>query len=164
MDQRIQEALHRAYEGEAKAVVRLRVYAKKAEEEGYPQIAKLFRAISISEEIHSERALKLLREISSTEENLKASFESETRIAGVAYEEFLKLAGEVGDKPTSVFFSQARDVEEVHARLYKEAMSHLMEERQTTYYICQVCGYVSDGVLPEECPVCSAPKENFSKF
>ena len=164
MDQRIQEALHREYEGEAEAVVRLWAYAKKAEEEGYPQIAKLFRAISISEEIHSERALKMLQEISFTEENLKAGFESEARIAKVAYEEFLKLAGEVGDKPASVFFSQARDVEEVHARLYKEAMSHLMEERQTTYYSCQVCGYVSDGVLPDECPVCSASKEKFSKF
>jgi rubrerythrin len=34
-------------------------------------------------------------------------------------------------------------------------------ERETTYYVCQVCGYVSDGVLPEVCPVCSAPKDQF---
>jgi rubrerythrin len=55
-------------------------------------------------------------------------------------------------------------VEEVHAKLYKEAMSHVMEERDTTYYVCTVCGYVSDGTLPDECPVCGAVKEQFKPF
>ncbi|MCX5885521.1 MAG: hypothetical protein NT096_06400 [Proteobacteria bacterium] len=55
-------------------------------------------------------------------------------------------------------------MEEIHSRLYKEAMEHVMEERETTYYVCNVCGYVSDGILPDECPICGAKKERFVKF
>ncbi|MDT8273224.1 MAG: rubrerythrin family protein [Desulfomonilia bacterium] len=164
MDDTIREAIHQAYTGEAKASLRLRIFAEKAEEEGYPQLAKLFRVISFSEELHGKRALKILKEIKSTEENLAESFESETRVAGVAYDAFVKRAEEAGDRMSSLYFSQSRDVEEIHAKLYKEAMDHVLEERKTTYYVCEVCGYVSDGVLPEECPICGAKKEQFVTF
>jgi rubrerythrin len=158
------EALYQAYIGEAKAALRLKVYADKAEKEGYPQIAKLFRVIAFSEEIHGARALQVMGKVKGTEENLAASFESETKVAEVAYDQFIKQAEAEGDMAAVLHFSQSKDVEEVHAKLYKEAMSHVMEERETTYYVCTVCGYVSDGILPEECPVCGAMKEQFSKF
>ncbi len=145
MDDKIKDAIHQAYAGESKASLRLKVFAEKADQEGYPQLAKLFRVISFSEELHGKRALRILKEIKSTEENLADSFESETRVAGVAYDRFIKDAEEVGDIPASVYFSQSKDVEEIHAKLYKEAMDHVLEERQTTYYVCDVCGYVSDG-------------------
>ena len=161
---KVKDALHQAYAGEAKAGMRLKVFADKAEEEGYPQIARLFRVISASEEIHGVRCLRMLRDIKGTEENLASSFESETKVAGVAYNDFIKLATEEGDDPAVTVFSQARDVEETHAKLYKEAMSHLMEERETTYYVCQVCGFVSDGVLPDLCPICGADKEQFTEY
>lgn len=160
----IEDALYQAYTGEAKASLRLKVYAERAEEEGYPQIAKLFRVIAFSEEIHGARALQVLGKVKSTEENLAASFESETRVAGVAYDTFIKLAEAEGNMAAVLHFSQSRDVEEVHGKLYKEAMGHLMEERNTTYHVCKVCGYVSDGVLPDECPVCGATKEQFVLF
>jgi len=153
--------VYQAYTGESKAHLRLKVFAEKAQEEGYPQLAKLFRVIAFSEELHGKRALKLLKEIRSTEENLAESFESETRVAGVAYDSFIRYAEEAGDKMASLYFSQSRDVEEIHAKLYKEAMDHVLEERETTYYVCDVCGYVSDGILPEECPVCGAKKDRF---
>ncbi len=161
---KVKDAFYQAYTGEAKAALRLKVYADKAEKEGYPQMARLFRVISFSEEIHGARALRMLKEIKSTEKNLAASFESETKVAGVAYDEFIKLATEEGDNVAATFFSQSRDVEDVHARLYKEAMTHFMEERETTYHVCKVCGYVSDGVPPDECPVCGAKKEQFVEF
>jgi len=164
MDERLKEAFHKIYEGEAKAALRLKIFAKKAEQEGLPQIAQLFRVIAFSEEIHGERALRRLREIKDTETNLKESFGSETNIAGVAYDYFVKIAGEVGDTMAANIFSNSKDVEDVHANLYKKAMGHLMGERETTYYVCQVCGYVSDGVWPEVCPVCSAPKDQFVEF
>ena len=161
---KIKEILNKAYEGEAKAALRLKVYAEKAEQEGYRQIARLFRVIAFSEEIHGSRALRVLKEIKSTEENLAASFESETRVAEVAYDQFVKSAEAAGDKTAVLHFSQSRDVEETHANLYKKAMAHFMEERETTYYVCKVCGYVADGVLPDECPVCAAKKEQFVEF
>ncbi len=157
-------ALHLAYTGEAKAALRLKVYAEKAEKEGYAQMAKLFRVIAFSEEIHGSRALKLLRDVKSTEENLAASFEAETHVADVAYDQFIKQAEVEGNKAAVLHFSQSRDVEEIHAKLYKEAMNHFMEERETVYHVCKICGYVADGVLPDMCPVCSAGKEQFVDF
>jgi rubrerythrin len=164
MDDKIKDAMHQAYTGESKAALRLKVFAEQAEQDGYTQLAKLFRVISFSEEIHGKRALRLLKEIKTTEENLADSFESESQVAGVAYDTFVRRAEEVGDKAASLYFSQSRDVEEVHAKLYKEALDHVLEEKETTYYVCTVCGYVSDGVLPEECPVCGVRKEKFSEF
>src|SRR4030067_516969 len=164
MDDRLKEAFHTIYEGEAKAALRLKIFAKKADQEDLSQMAKLFRVISFSEEIHGERALRMLREIKDTDTNLKESFQSETRIAGVAYEQFLDVAGEIGDTMASTIFSNSRDVEDGHAKLYKYEINHLVGERETTYYVCQVCGYVSDGVWPDACPGCSAPREQFVEF
>jgi rubrerythrin len=164
MDEKLEEAFHKVYEGEAKAALRLKIFAKKAEQEDLPQIAKLFRVIAFSEEIHGERALRMLREIKDTDTNLKESFQSETIIAGVAYDNFIELAEEIGDTPASTIFSNSRDVEVGHAKLYKNAINHLIGERETNYYVCQVCGYVSDGIWPEVCPVCSAPKDQFLEF
>jgi rubrerythrin len=164
MYESLKEAFHKVYEGEAKAALRLKIFAKKAEEEGLPQIAMLFRVIAFSEEIHGERALRMLREIKDTDTNLKESFQSETSIAGVAYDHFIAVAEEIGDNTASTIFSNSRDVEDGHAKLYKYAINHLIGERETTYYVCRVCGYVSDGVWPEACPICSAPKDQFVEF
>jgi rubrerythrin len=164
MDEKIKEAFHKVYEAEAKAALRLKIFAKVAEQEDLPQISKLFRVISFSEEIHGERAFRMLREIKDTDGNLKDSLLSETHVAGVAYESFIALAENAGDSAASNIFSNSRDVEAGHAKLYDYAINHLLGGRETTYYVCQVCGYVSDGRLPEVCPVCSAPKEQFVEF
>lgn len=164
MEDKVRDAFYQTYVGEAKAALRLKIYADKAEQEKYSQVAKLFRVIAHSEEIHGTRTLRMLKEVKSTEENLAASFESESKVAGVAYDNFIRLANEAGDEPAATIFSQSRDVEDIHAKLYREAMGHLMEERETTYYVCRVCGYVSDGILPDECPVCGAKKDKFETF
>jgi rubrerythrin len=164
MDEKLKEAFHKVYEGESKAALRLKIFAKEAEKEELPQIAKLFRVISFSEEIHGERALRMLREIHDTDANLKESLLSETHVAGVAYDNFIKLAGDLKDDAASTIFSNSRDVEDAHAKLYDKAVNHLIGERETTYYVCQVCGYVSDGILPDVCPVCGAPKSEFVEF
>lgn len=161
---KIEDALHQAFTGESKATLRLRVYAQKAEDEGFSQMARLFHAISMSEEIHGTRALRLLRDIRDTQENLKSSFESETKIAGVAYDEFIRQAELEGNKAASLFFSQSKDVEDIHAKLYSKALTHFMEERQTTYHICSLCGYIADGIPPEECPVCGAKYDKFIMY
>ena len=158
------DALYQAYTGEAKAALRLKVYAEKADEEGYRQMGKLFRVIAFSEEIHGARALRVLKKIGGTEENLAASFEVESNVAEVAYDAFIKQAEVEGNRAAVLHFSQSKDVEETHAKLYKEAMNHFIEERETSYYVCRVCGYVSDGILPEECPVCGAKAEKFVSF
>ncbi|NMC70182.1 MAG: rubrerythrin family protein [Myxococcales bacterium] len=164
MDERIRQAHHEVYAGEAKAALRLRYYAATADKEGFPQVAHLFRAIARSEEIHGERAMRALGMAKDTQTNLEAAFESESKVAGVAYDRLLQLAHEAGDKAAETVFSQARDVEAVHARLYRDALQRMTEERETTYFVCPVCGYVSDGSRPERCPVCNVPGDRFEEL
>lgn len=155
--------LQRAFDGEAKASVRLNVFAQKADEEGYDSVAKLFRAIAESESIHARNNLKLLRDIKDTETNLSDSFASEVKVAQVGYGEYIARAESDENLPAATMFTWARDVEEVHAKLYEKALEHLLEEEDPTYYICSVCGYVVDGGIPDKCPVCGNPSSVFNE-
>ncbi|MFA6451376.1 MAG: rubrerythrin family protein [bacterium] len=156
-----EENNRKAFEGEAKAHVRIQAFAQQAEKDGYVQIAKLFRAVAEAERVHAMRHLKNLKLVKSTEENLKYSFESETTVNELVYPQMIKDAIEDGDKVSTITFTHARDVEETHAALYKKALDHLMNEVETAYHVCKVCGYISDGEPPDACPVCGAKKEMF---
>jgi len=156
-----QDNLQQAFEGEAKASVRLKIFAKKADEEGYEGVGKLFRAIAESESIHARNNLRLLKEVKDTETNLSDSFATETKIAQVAYSNFIAQAEDEENKPAATMFTWARDVEEVHAKLYEKALEHMLAEDEPTYYVCDVCGYVSDGGIPDKCPVCANPASVF---
>ncbi|TEU10326.1 MAG: rubrerythrin family protein [Anaerolineales bacterium] len=163
MGDKTHKNLYEAFVGEAKAHRRLLAFARKAEEEGYPQVAKLFRAVSAAEGVHADNHLRLLGEavVRDTQANLDFSFETEKTVNGVYYPQFIKEAEEEGSRAAARSFSQARDVEEGHAKLYEKALRHLLRDEDADYYVCRICGYVSDGVLPEVCPVCGAKKELF---
>ncbi|RLC65230.1 MAG: rubrerythrin family protein, partial [Chloroflexi bacterium] len=92
MSEKTRHNLYQAFVGEAKAYHRLLAFARKADEEGYAQIAKLFRAIASAEGVHAERHLRLLGEavVKSTDENLQSSFERETTVNQIYYPEFIK--------------------------------------------------------------------------
>ncbi len=155
--------VHTAFVEEAKAHQRLLMFAKKAEKEGLPQIAHLFRAVAAAESVHSRRHFALLESVADTQTNLEQAFQSETTVNGVYYPKMLQEAEEDGEKAATTVFSQARDVEAVHARLYKKALDHLIAEEFTEYYVCTVCGYTVERKPPEKCPVCDAPKPKFKK-
>jgi len=61
-------------------------------------------------------------------------------------------------------FSHSRDVEEKHAELYKGALEAMLADMEPEYFVCQVCGYVFEKGLPEECPICRANNKNFRKI
>lgn len=153
--------LYEGYVGEAQATIRLKIYAEKAEEEDYPGIARLFRTISESEEIHARNNLRLMDMVKDTETNLSDSLAREEKIAGVKYSEFIADAEEEGEGGAATMFKYARDVEERHAKLYERALQHLVAEEVPDYYVCSVCGYVADTNVPDKCPVCGAPAEKF---
>jgi len=155
------ENLTQAFIGEAKAYFRLKAFADKADEEGYPQIAALFRAIATAESAHAQRHFELLEKVKSTEENLKSSFEKETFVNQVAYPEFLRQAWADEDKKAVWAFTSARNAEERHAKLYKETLTHMVADRETVYFVCTYCGWVEDGICPETCPNCQRPSGYF---
>jgi len=155
--------VHTAFVEEAKAYQRLHMLAKKASDEELPQIAHLFRAVATAEGVHSRRHFALLESVSDTQSNLDRAFQSETAVNGVYYPKMLQEAEEDKEEAAALVFSQARDVESFHAKLYKKALDHLIAQRFTDYYVCTVCGYVADGKLPENCPVCGAVSAKFEK-
>ncbi len=163
MKDRTANNVHDAFVGEAKAYQRLLMFAQKADQESLPQIAHLFRAVAAAEGVHSRRHFALLESVSDTQSNLEKAFQSETAVNGVHYLRMLQEAEEDGEEAASFVFSQARDVEAEHARLYERALTDLIAQRSTEYYVCSVCGHVHEREAPETCPICGAPKTAFEK-
>jgi rubrerythrin len=162
MSQNTEKNLAYAFAAESKASARNMVFAQKAEHDGYPQIALLFRAVAEAESVHARRFLRLMRgKIGSTEENLETAFQNEIKANVEEYPKLIKEASEEGMDAAEKAFSQARDVENRHAELYKKAMSDMISDRQPQYYVCQICGYISEKEPPERCPICGAVKGKF---
>ena len=162
MSKKTEKNLAYAFGAESKAAARNAVFAKKAEIEGYTNIARLFRAVSDAESVHSRRFLMLMRgKIGSTEENLATAFENEIRANAEEYPKLIREAAEEGQEAALKAFSHARDVESRHAELYKKAINDMIAERETVYHVCQVCGYIAEDQAPERCPVCDAVKDKF---
>ena len=150
------------FAAESQAHLRNMAFAMKAEQENYRQIARLFRAIAEAESVHAFNHLRLLSAVSATQENLQSAFERE-KLASNSYPQFIKEAHEEGNEHVARIFGYSRDVERGHAKLYESALQHMLADADTEYYVCGVCGYVSDGELPEQCPICGATKEKFKK-
>jgi len=157
------ENVHVAFVGEAKANQRLLMFAKRAEQEDLPQIAHLFRAVAAAEGVHSRRHFALLESVADTQTNLERAFQSETAVNGVYYPEMIRTAEDEGEEAATLVFSQARDVEGEHAKLYKKALDHLIAQRSTEYYLCPVCGHISEGKPPDTCPICGASGSVFER-
>lgn len=154
-----------AFAAESKASVRNAAFAQKAESDSFPQIARLFRAVSEAESVHARRYLRLMRgKIGSTEENLEAAFENEIKANTDEYPRLIKEATEEGAEAALRAFSHSRDVETGHAELYKKAMNAILGDREIEYHVCQVCGYISEESAPERCPICGAVQGKFKKI
>ena len=163
MKKKTQENVLTAFIGEAKAHFRLLAFTDKAEEEGVPQIAALFRALADAERVHATRMLNLVRDlvVKDTDSNLESSFQREKTISENAYPDFIKDAQDDGEEAAALAFSHARDAEAFHAKLYERAIYQVIKDNASEYHICQVCGYVTEKRIPEECPVCGAAREKF---
>ena len=163
MGEKTRKNLYAAFVGEAKAYHRLLAFARKADDEGYAQIAKLFRAVAAAEGVHTERHLRLMGEavVQDTESNLRSSFERETTVNEITYPQFIRQAEEEGERAAALTFGQARDVEERHAALYKHALGAMLRDETTDYYVCQVCGHVAEREAPDQCPICKAARNKF---
>ena len=163
MQQKTRDNVYAAFIGEAKAYFRLLAYAEKADEEDVPQVALLFRAIADAERVHATRHLNLVRDliVKDTDTNLEKSFQSEKTVSNNAYPEFIKDAEDEGESAAALVFSQARDAETFHAKLYERAIYQVIKNEVKAYEVCQVCGYDTDKKKPKKCPVFGAPQEKF---
>ncbi len=152
-----------AFAGESQANRKYLAYAKKADQEGYPQVAKLFRAAAAAETVHAHHHLKVAGGIGSTQENLKDAVDGETHEFKSMYPQMIEDARKEGASKAEQGFLYANEVEKVHAGLYQKAMDNLGQLEETDYYVCSVCGYTCEKEPPEKCPVCGAGPKAFSK-
>ncbi len=156
--------LQEAFAGESQANRKYLAFAKKAEEEGYKQIAKLFRAAAEAETVHAHNHLRELAVIKGTKENLGAAINGESYEFQKMYPKMIEDAKAEGKEGALRSFNFASEVEKIHASLYKKALDNLGKNPDVDYYVCQVCGNTVEGEPPDVCPICGAKKQAFKKI
>lgn len=155
--------LMESFAGESQANKKYSAFAKKAEAEGKKNAAKLFRAASDAEAIHAQKHLEVAGKIGSTADNLKDAVQGENHEYQSMYPGFLKTAQEEGNQAAVRTFTFALKAEEVHAKLYQEALANMDQGEEVFYYLCPVCGNIEKSV-PEKCFICGAPGAKFIKY
>jgi len=149
-----------AFAGESQANRKYLAFAKKADEEGFHGVAKLFRAAAAAETIHAFNHLDSIGFVKSTKENLKASSEGEEYEFEEMYPKFIRQAEEDGNTKAALSFKWAMEVEKLHNEMFKEALKSLEEGKDYDgveyFYVCSKCGYPSKGKVPEKCPICGS--------
>jgi len=158
------ENLKEAFAGESQANRKYLAFAKKADAEGYPEIAKLFRAAAEAETVHAHAHLRALGAVKGTAENVQAAIEGEGLEFQEMYPKFLAEAREEGHKAAVTSFRYALAVEEIHHGLYGKALEALKaggDLEAAPISICPVCGNTFVGEAPDKCPVCGTPEKMF---
>ncbi len=170
--------LQAAFNGESNAKARYEAFAKKADEEGYQQVASLFRAAAMAEGIHAASYEKLIAstgataqadikpaEVKTTRENLEAAIAGETEEKQKMYPEFATQAKADKADMAERLFSHALTVETEHASLYQTALTDLENWKtgQKEFLVCERCGHTALWAELDKCPICSEPKKGLKK-
>jgi len=160
------ENLQSAFAGESQANRKYLFFAEKAEKEGLPQIARLFRATAEAETVHARKQLEVIGGIKSTRDNLEAAIGGEGHEFKEMYPGFIEQAKTERNDRAEVSFTHANAVEKVHYNLYQKALEALKAGKglkDEPYFVCQVCGNTVAGEAPDRCPVCGAPRKMFKR-
>jgi rubrerythrin len=159
-----EDNLKEAFAGESQANRRYLAFAKKADAEGKPGIARLFRAAAEAETVHAHAHLRVLGGVKTTAENLKAAVEGESYEFKTMYPDFDKDAQAEGNKAALASIQNAMAVEQVHFGLFNKAAEALAAGNDLPdqpIFVCSVCGNTVEGSAPDSCPVCGATKDKF---
>ncbi|MGQ9489265.1 MAG: rubrerythrin family protein [Anaerolineae bacterium] len=156
-----------AFAGESQAHMKYLLFAELAEREKLPNVARLFRAASYSEQIHATSHLRALG-VGKTLANLEAALAGETYEITTMYPQFIAVAEEEEEKRARASMEDAMAAEKVHAQLYTQAREAVANGQDVTLpkmWVCSVCGYTMEGdEPPDNCPICNALKKFFREF
>ncbi|OGO30911.1 MAG: rubrerythrin [Chloroflexi bacterium RBG_16_56_11] len=158
--------LQHAFGGESMANRRYTFFAEKADKEGYPGVARLFRAVAEAETVHARNHMLVMDAIGNTRENLLAASIGEHQEFTRMYPPFIEKAQEERNARAEKTFDYANSVEKVHHALYEAALQAVKEGKnpeEKTYFVCQVCGNTVTGAAPDKCPICGAGANAFKK-
>jgi len=160
------ENLKEAFAGESQARNKYLAFAKKAEQEGFANVARLFRTAAEAELVHALGHFQAMGGVGTTAENLKAAFEGETYEHEKMYPPMLEQAQQEGHKGKAMI-GFALKAEKVHAELYQKALEAVRAGKdlaETEFYFCPVCGHVEAGKPAQKCPICGAAPEKYQKI
>lgn len=163
MENKTLENLMAAFAGESQATRKYEIYAEIAEKEGKLNAAKLFKTAADAEKLHAKKELELAGKVGKTFENLLDAKAGETYEFESMYPEFIKAAEAEGNKAAITAFTFAMKAEEVHAKLYQEALDNLDESEEVFYYLCPLCGNIEKAV-PDKCHICGVMGSKFIKY
>jgi rubrerythrin len=161
------DALQQAFAGESQANIRYLAFAKKAEEDGFPQIAKVFRVVAEAETIHAHYHLKLIGEIKSTTENVDVAIHGEAHEFKRMYPEMIETAQGENNSEAVKSFRYAKDVEQMHHSLFERALMYARDGKDVPMgdiYLCPVCGYAAEQSPPDKCKICGTAGSKFIKI
>jgi len=159
-----EDALKEAFAGESQANRKYLAFAAKADQEGFPQAARLFRAAAEAETVHAHNHLRALKGIRGTKENLQEALSGEIYEFKNMYPGMIEAAKAEGNKEAERTFNFANEVEKIHAKLYEDMAANLDKQKEDNpYYVCPVCGYTAEKDAPDTCPVCGAKGKVFKK-
>ncbi len=156
--------LQDAFAGESQANRKYLAFAKKADAEGYKQVARLFRATAEAETVHALNHLRELGGIQNTKANIEVAIGGEMYEVESMYPPMIQDAQAEGKKAAQNSLTYAYEVEKIHAALYKKALEALGKNEEVDYYVCQICGNTVEGEPPDQCPICKSLKKMFKKM
>lgn len=159
--------LSAAFAGESQAHMKYMVFADLAEREGLPNIARLFRAASFSEQLHATAHLRALGGANATLQNLEVALGGENFEIDEMYPTYLAVSNLQQEKPATASMERALAAEKIHSKLYANAKAKAEAKSDidlTAIFVCEVCGYTVEGSAPANCPLCGAPAARFRKF
>ncbi|KQC05233.1 MAG: rubrerythrin [Methanoculleus sp. SDB] len=162
-----EENAQEAFAGESQANRKYSVFSEKAGSEGFPNVAKIFRAASEAEAIHAKRLLFVLNMVGSTEQNLAGSVEGETHEFTTMYPRFISEAQAEKKTEAETVFTHAMKAERVHAGRYAAALEAVRAGKDIEFsalYLCPVCGNIELNKPPENCPICNVPGRMFREI
>jgi len=162
-----EEFLNSAFAGESMAHMKYMIFAEVAEKEGFPNIARLFRAIAYAELVHSRNHLTALGKVKDTVSNLETAFQGESYEIEEMYPAYLAITEMQGEKQASRSMGYALEAEKIHKAMYSDAKEKAEGKEDIKIgdvFICPVCGFTVEGEAPDRCPVCGVSKEKFVKF
>lgn len=156
-----------AFAGESQAHMKYLAFAGAAERESLPNVARLFRAASFSEQVHATNHLNAMAGVGKTAANLGAAIDGETFEVAEMYPAYIAVANDQQEKVPVWWFNAALAAEKVHAGLYTKAKESVAAGRDLGYlpvHVCGQCGFTVEGEAPDKCPVCGAAKDRFTRF
>jgi rubrerythrin len=156
--------LKEAFAGESQANRTYVAFAAKADEEGYPQAARLFRAAAEAEAVHAVNHLRALKAIRSTKQNVQDALSGEDHEWEAMYPEMIEAAKLETNKEAEMSFYFANEVEKIHSQLFQKLLDNIGSKDAYPYYVCPYCGNTVGNEPPAACQVCGAKGELFRKI